>query len=99
MATLATLILLSYAKLLEIYFKSLTVGILDYPDGTNERLWLPNATVKSLFKAQSSIHCSCSHSPGWSDLHCSSLLMAVSSPSSKVENFQVVKESKDTDFH
>ena len=47
-ATLATLILLSYAKLLEVCFKSLSVGILEYPDGSRERLWLPDATVKHL---------------------------------------------------
>ena len=47
-ATLATLILLSYAKLLEIFFKSLSVGILEYPDGSSEMLWLPDATVKYL---------------------------------------------------
>ena len=47
-ATLATLILLSYAKLLEICFKALTVGTLKYPDGTSEPLWLPDATVKYL---------------------------------------------------
>ena len=45
-ATLATLILLSYAKLLEICFKSLSVGILEYPDGSNQWLWLPDANVK-----------------------------------------------------
>ena len=48
MATLATLILLSYAKLLEICFESLSVGILSYPDGTKEHLWLPDVTVKYL---------------------------------------------------
>ena len=47
-ATLATLILLSYAKLLETCFKSLSVGILDYPDGSSEMLWLPDATIKYL---------------------------------------------------
>ena len=47
-ATLATLILLSYAKLLEICFKSLSVGTLKYPDGSSEMLWLPDATVKYL---------------------------------------------------
>jgi hypothetical protein len=49
-ATLATLILLSYAKLVEVCFKSLTVGILEYPYGSNEKLyvWLPDATVKYL---------------------------------------------------
>ena len=47
-ATLATLILLSYAKLIEICFKSLSVGTLKYPDGSSEMLWLPDATVKYL---------------------------------------------------
>ena len=47
-ATLATLSLLSYAKLLEICFMSLSVGILEYPDGSSEMLWLPDATVKYL---------------------------------------------------
>ena len=47
-ATLATLILLSYAKFLEVCFKSLSVGILVYPDGSSKMLWLPDATVKYL---------------------------------------------------
>ena len=47
-ATLATLILLSYAKVLEICFESLSVGILEYPDGTQVPLWLPDATVRYL---------------------------------------------------
>ena len=47
-ATLATLILLSYANLLEICFRSLSLGILIYPDGSREFLWLPDATVKYL---------------------------------------------------
>ena len=46
--TLATLILLSYAKLLEVYFKALLAGILDYPDGSRAMLWLPDVTVKYL---------------------------------------------------
>ena len=47
-ATLATLFLLTYAKLLEICFKSLSVGILEYPDGSSKMLWLPDATVQYL---------------------------------------------------
>lgn len=47
-ATLATLILLSYSKLLDVGFKSLSVGILNYPDNSTEMLWLPDATVKYL---------------------------------------------------
>ena len=49
-AVLATLILISYAKLLqaEVCFQSLSVGILVYPDGTSAKVWLPDATVKYL---------------------------------------------------
>ena len=46
--TLATLILLSYAKLLEVCFKALLAGILDYPDGSRAMLWLPDVTVTYL---------------------------------------------------
>ena len=48
MATLATLILLSCSKILEICFESLSVGTLTYPDSTQVSLWLPDATVKYL---------------------------------------------------
>ena len=47
-ATLATLLLLSYAKLLEICFKSLSIGVLKHPDGSSEMLWLPDATIRYL---------------------------------------------------
>ena len=45
MATLATLVLLSYAKLLEVCFKSLSVGVLEYPDSSSSKKWLPDATI------------------------------------------------------
>ena len=47
-ATLATLILLSYAKLLEVVFKTFASGTLNYPDGTTKTVWLPDATVSYL---------------------------------------------------
>ena len=47
-ATLATLILLSYAKLLEVCFKSLSFGNLSYPDGSVKTVWLPDATIEYL---------------------------------------------------
>ena len=48
-ATLATLILLSYSKLVEICFQSLSIGILEYPaGGSRKMLWLPDATIKYL---------------------------------------------------
>ena len=47
-ATLATMILLSYAKLLEVCFKSLSFGNLKYPDGSIKKVWLPDATVEYL---------------------------------------------------
>ena len=48
-ATLATLILLSYAKILQVCFESLSVGILKYPDGSSKPVWLPDATVQYFY--------------------------------------------------
>ena len=45
-ATLATLILLSYAKLVSITIKALSFAVIDYPDGSQETVWLPDANVK-----------------------------------------------------
>ena len=47
-ATLATLILLSYAKVLEIIFKALAYANLQYQDGSHTVVWLPDATLKYL---------------------------------------------------
>ena len=47
-ATLATLILLSYTKFLRTIITSLSFAILYYPNHSNECLWLPDATVKYL---------------------------------------------------
>ena len=47
-ATLATLILFSYTKLLEIVFEALSFGTLIYPNGDKVILWLPDASVKFL---------------------------------------------------
>ena len=44
-ATLATLILLSYAKLLGISFTILSPGTLVYEDGSRQTVWLPDATI------------------------------------------------------
>lgn len=45
-ATLATLILLSYTKLLRTIILSLSFTILKYPDDSMQLVWLPDATVK-----------------------------------------------------
>ena len=45
-ATLATLFLLSYAKLLSVTITALSFGNLDYPDGSQEVVWLPDGDVK-----------------------------------------------------
>ena len=47
-ATLVTLILLSYAKLLSVTITALSFAVLDYPDGSRETLtvWLPDGNVK-----------------------------------------------------
>ena len=44
-ATLATLILLSYTKLISTIIMSLSFCILDYPGGSCEIVWLPDGTV------------------------------------------------------
>ena len=44
-ATLATLILLSYAKLLSVTITVLSFAVLDYPDGSRETVWLLDANV------------------------------------------------------
>ena len=44
--TLATLILLSYAKLLSVTITVLSFAVLDYPDGARETVWLPDGNVK-----------------------------------------------------
>ena len=45
-STLATLILLSYAKLLSVTITALSFSKLDYPDGKQEIVWLPDGNVK-----------------------------------------------------
>ena len=45
-ATLATLILLSYAKLLSTTITILSYAILHYPDGSKATVWLPDGSVK-----------------------------------------------------
>ena len=45
-STLATLIMLSYAKLLSITITALSSAVLDYPDGKQETVWLPDGHLK-----------------------------------------------------
>ena len=45
-ATLATLILLSYAKLLQTIITAFFSATLEYPDGSKKTLWLPDATIE-----------------------------------------------------
>ena len=45
-ATLATLILLSYAKLLSLTITALSFAVIKYPDGSQETVWLPDGNVK-----------------------------------------------------
>ena len=44
-AALATLILLSYAKLLSVTVTALSFAVLDYPDGSQKAVWLPDGNV------------------------------------------------------
>ena len=45
-ATLATLVLLSYAKFLQTVIAIMIFGIIQYPSGSNEVVWLHDPTVK-----------------------------------------------------
>ena len=45
-ATLATLILLSYAKLLHIIISALSFAIIKHPNGSKKIVWLPDATIE-----------------------------------------------------
>ena len=45
-ATLATLVLLSYTKLLHIIISALSFAIIKYPDGSKTVVWLPDATLE-----------------------------------------------------
>ena len=47
-AVLATLILISYAKLLQVWLSIVIGEILVYPDGTSDKVWLPDATINYL---------------------------------------------------
>ena len=47
-ATLATLILLSYTKFLQTTIAALSIATLHYPDGSHKRVWLPDATIEYL---------------------------------------------------
>ena len=47
-ATLATLVLLSYTKLLRTVITVLSFATLGYPDGSKKRVWLPDASVEYL---------------------------------------------------
>ena len=44
-ATLATLALLSYTKLLHITISALSFAVIKYPDGSKKVVWLPDATL------------------------------------------------------
>ena len=47
-AALATLILLSYTTFLQIIITALSFTILEYPDGSNVAVWLPDGNIKYL---------------------------------------------------
>ena len=44
-ATLATLVLISYAKFLHSIIAALSFAVLHYPDGYKRMVWLPNASI------------------------------------------------------
>ena len=54
-ATMATLILLSYAKLLQTVITALSFATLEYPDGSRKTVWLPDATVQYFYGKHSAL--------------------------------------------
>ena len=48
MATLSTLVLLSYTKFLQTTITALSLATLRYPDGSHKKVWLPDATIEYL---------------------------------------------------
>ena len=47
-ATLSTLVLLSYTKFLQTTITALSLATLRYPDGFHKKVWLPDATIEYL---------------------------------------------------
>ena len=56
-ATLATLVLLSYTKLLQTIITVLSPATLNYPDGSKRTTWLPDATVGYLTSKHAALFC------------------------------------------
>ena len=79
-ATLATLILLSYTKLLQAVINILSFTILKYPNGSQKAVWLPDANVQFLEVKHVSPILGCSYTCiSRTCLHTSTYYMAVAS--------------------
>ena len=90
-STLVTLILLSYAKLLSITITALSFAILNYPDGKQETVWLPDGNVKYFQRKHIPLSLTAMHvgNHGWLTLHDPYLLVAVDCSCFKIEGFQL----------
>ena len=90
LATLNTLILISYVKFLRTIILAFSFATLDYPDGSHPVVWWPDATVGYVlqWKACCSLGSSCHHPCCWCFLHCHSLFMAVASLLLAQKDFQ-----------
>ena len=87
-------ILLSYAKLFEVCFRSLSVGVLEYSREPCCGYQMQPSDI-----LHSSIPCGHYHSPSRSGIHCSRLLVAVAPETSKVESIPLDRQSKIENFH
>jgi hypothetical protein len=79
--TLATLILLSYTKLLQTITTAFSFATLVYPDGSKDTLWLPGATMEYVRHQQACnvvLYCHF-HSSSWLHLISFALFVAVAS--------------------
>ena len=85
-ATLATLILLPYSKLLSTIISALAFAVLQYPDGSKQIVWLLDGNIKYFQGNNTSYHGNV-HYPDWYSLHNSFVCKAVDCLNSKMEDY------------
>ena len=61
MEIFAALILLSYIKLIQTTITALSYGVLQYPDGSEDAVWLPDATINYFSSKHMYLFIHCCH--------------------------------------
>ena len=101
-ATLATLILLSYAKLFRTVIAALSFAQLPYQNGSYETVWLLDADVPYIPSRETypTVNCSSCHCTNRTSLHvCSLVLAAVNLMFYKTVCFKMDDKLKISGFH